>query len=117
MAEYIWNLIVSALKYLAGWFLDILVWVFEWLYGLVSGFLQWLYELVGGVLVTALEAMADVMPSGVVETVLEAYEWLEYINAWIPIKYGLALLAAYFALTALMAVVRWVMRIIPGLGG
>ena len=117
MLAYIRDLIWSALKYVASWLLDLLVWVFEWVYGLVSECLQWLYDLCGEMLIAALNAVAEVMPDGLVDVVLETYEWLEYIDGWVPVKYGIGLLLAYFSIMVILTVIRWVFRLIPGLGG
>lgn len=117
MLGYIGDLILRGLKHIAGWLLDLFVWFFEWMYSVVSEFLQWLFDLMGEVALSVLEGLSGIMPEGLVDAITGTYEWLKYVDDWVPIKFGLGLLCAYFAIMVALAVLRWVLRLIPGLGG
>lgn len=103
MGVGIWDLI----RNLGRWLLDLLVWLFEWLYGLASECLQWLYDRSVDLVLALLATVAEYVPDGLVDTVTAVFEWLVYINEWVPIKYGIGLLVAYYALYAVLIVYRF----------
>lgn len=97
---------------LAKWLLDLFLWVFGWLYALVSEILQWLYDRALDLLITALEAVGEYVPDDVMDVVVATFEWLEYINDWVPIKYGIGLLVAYYSIFLVLRVMRFMKSLI-----
>lgn len=110
--KYLW----SILEKIAGFFLDLLTWLVEFLYFILSSIYEFFITFFGEILLTLLNAFGEHIPTGLIDNVLTVYEWLEYINKWVPIEYGIKLLLAYFTITLLFSVYKFVRSLIPGLG-
>ena len=117
MLESIFKFFWDFLKRIAGYLADIVLWLVEFLYSLVNGILDFLLVTFADLVVDALEAVKPHVPDDLVSSIVAMYEWLEYIDEWIPISFGIKLLIAYFAIMFVLIVIRWILRLIPGMGG
>lgn len=112
-----WERLKEAFEWLAdtlsGWLLDLLVWVIEFLYSMCNDFLSWLFGFEGDMLEKALEKVAGHIPDNLIENILSAYGWLEYINNYVPVKLAITLFIAYFAMYVVISTYRLIRSLIP----
>lgn len=113
IVDAIWTL----LKTLGGWLLDLLFWVLEFVFDIANMFFGWIVDLVVGLAKSVFNAIADKLPAGLVETVTDAYAWLEYIDEWFPLSFGIKLFVAYYAIKLTLNVIKWVLKAIPTVWG
>lgn len=116
MFDWILEAIWSAVRKFAEWITTVFVWVWEWLYSFVNEFLGWLFESSAEYLQEIIQSIKPHIPAGVVENIVSAYDWLQYINDWVPVKYAITLFLAYFAIKYVLVVGRWVKSCIPFIG-
>lgn len=116
MWESLWEALKWCIAQLAGWFLDLLLWVVEFVYEIANEFLSWLYKLVGEQAIALLKAVKPYVPDDLMSNIVGAYEWLEYINGFLAIKLGITLLVAYYAIYAVIAIYRFIKSFIPFIG-
>lgn len=116
MWKWIKDAIVWAVEKLAGWLLDLFLWLFEWVYEVVNVFLSWLFNFAGEALLAVFTKLGEYIPAGLVDNITDAYVWLEYINNYIPVKLGITLLIAYYAIYLVVTIYRTVKSFIPFIG-
>ena len=116
MFEAIWEAIKRLLKTLCGWLLDLLLWVVEFVYELVNEFMTWIYSFVGEKLLALLKLVKPHIPGDLVDNILGAYQWLEYINEYLPVKLSISLLVAYYSIYLIVTIYRFVKSWIPFVG-
>ncbi len=98
---------------LAEYFLDLFVWFFEFVFGILNFLFEFLSEFASGLAVEGLEAAAKHVPEDLFDTILASYEWLRYIDGWVPVTYSLVLLVAFYALAIAMYIARFLISLIP----
>ncbi len=105
--------IINILATLSGYALDFLVWILEYVFWLFDTLLRFLWELARPVIASALTAAASHLPSGLVNTIADAYAWFQYVNEWIPIQYAIGLFMAYYSLASTLYCFRVFMSFFP----
>lgn len=108
-----WDWIKRTFDTLAGYFIDLLVWLLEFVFWIFDTMSRFLWGLVLSLLNSAFDAVRQEMPQGVVDTITASYAWLGYINDWVPLQYGITLFVAYYAIAGLLYVFRIVISLIP----
>ena len=110
---YIWDFLKSVFETFAQYFLDLFVWFFEFVYEILNTIFEFFIEIVTDLAVAVLEKIAPYIPENVLETITASYEWLKYINEWVPVTYGLSLFVAYYSIAVAMYVARFLVSLLP----
>lgn len=90
------------LDYLKSWF----AWLIDWLKGLILA-----------VLLPVLRELGQLIPPEWHDGIATAISWLGYIDTWVPLAFGIKLLVAYYAIKAVLIVIKYVLKAIPGVWG
>lgn len=117
MFEWIVDAIWTLLKTLGGWFLDLLFWCLEFVFELVNMFLDWILDLGVGLILMVLETLGGKLPSGIENTMKDAFLWLVYVDEWFPLSFGIKLLIAYYGIKLVLNITKWVLKAIPTVWG
>ena len=116
MWESLWEALNWLITTFGGWLLDMLMWVIEYVYELVNEFLSWLYSYVGEMAISFLNRIKPHIPGNLIDNILGAYQWLEYINEYVPVKLSISLLVAYYGIYLIITIYRFVKSWIPFIG-
>lgn len=108
-----WAWIKDTFDTLAKYFLDLFVWLIEFVFWIFDTVSRFLWELIVSLIKTMFDAVSEKMPAGVVEAITDSYVWLEYINEWVPIQFGITLFVAYYTIAALVYVFRLLISLLP----
>lgn len=116
MLDYLKDLLWDALKKFGGWFLDLFLWLWELAYTHVNEFFDWFFNFCGDKLLDLLDRIAPYIPDGLADTITDTYQWLEYINEWVPVSFAIKLTVAYFAIVLLVIGFRYLRSLLFGSG-
>ncbi len=103
----------NVLGKLAQYAIDFLVWLLEFVFWIFDALIRFLWELARPVVDACLDAVASKLPTGLIDAIVAAYAWFQYVNEWIPIKYGITLFLAYYALASALYIFRVFLSFFP----
>ncbi len=94
----VWNQLLGGFRGLFQWLLDYII-------GTGTNVLGWVIDELDGMIPEA--ANLDL-------TVLTPY--VAAVNAWVPLDLGVTLCGTYISIYAFVAGIKWLLKLIPGLG-
>ena len=106
----------STYNKIAEYVIDLFIWLYEYVFYIINTFLDWMLNLLADLLVAAIESISPYLPSGLIETIMDSFAYLQYINGWVPVKLAIQLTIAYYAIALVLGVFRFVLSLIPGVG-
>ncbi len=108
--------VFSIFEKIAEYFLDLFMWFFEFLFWLFDSLLRFMWDLARPLVIACLEAGAEHLPDGWIETIVDGYFWFQYINEWVPVDYAIKLFIAYYSIATAFYVTRVSLTFILPLG-
>jgi hypothetical protein len=105
------------LSQLGKWFLDLLLWLLEWIFEIVNMFFEWIVGFTVDLLEEFIDLVAPHIPANLSGVISDVFMYLSYIEPWFPVKFGLSLFIAYYGAKFVLLVVKWILKLIPGIWG
>lgn len=83
----------------------------------LMAFVEWLFCWVVTLVAAAIEAVIAAIPDDWVPALDGLAYWTGLVNEWVALDYAAGILAGYFVFVVALIIIRWLLKIIPGLGG
>ena len=84
---------------------------------------QWIWEMVLSILhplwapvANAVDALCVLIASGLASWNSVVGPYLNVVNAWVPLDFGINCLIAYYSYLAILVGFRWILKFIPTIG-
>lgn len=114
MWDWIKGMVWSALKALAKLALDVFLAFWQWVYDFLNESWDYVVEKVGDGIVELITELGKLLPSDSIDNILKTYQWLEYIDSWVPLKFGIGLLVTYYSMALIKKVGKYFLSIVFG---
>ncbi len=111
-----WDVVKEALKKAFGWFFEAIAWLAAFLYTLVNEILTFIFELCSELFLEAIHQLDRYIPGELESTITATFEWLQYIEAWIPVSYAFKLVIAFYGIWLILGLYRTLKSFIPFIG-
>ena len=82
----------------------------------LSGFWDWLVESVDTIFSALLDHLFAAIPEQFQADAASYGQYIEVANAWVPLDYGITLLGIYYTFLSVFVVIKFVLKLIPGVG-
>ena len=79
-------------------------------------FWEWLSNSIKAMIETGLGYLLEMIPADWQANIEPMKVWAEVANAWVPLDYGLTLLAVYYTFLAVFVTVKFILKLIPTVG-
>lgn len=82
----------------------------------LEAFWSWLTDSVDGIFDSLLDYLFAAIPDAFQADASTYRQYIEVANVWVPLDYGITLLGAYYTFLSVFVVIKFVLKIIPGIG-
>ena len=82
----------------------------------LTAFWEWLSNSIKDLVDTGLGFLLEMVPADWQANLEPMKVWIEVANSWVPLDYGITLLAVYYTFVAVFVTVKFVLKLIPTVG-
>ncbi|MCC8164896.1 MAG: hypothetical protein LIQ31_01785 [Planctomycetes bacterium] len=111
-----WDMAKEFLKSVFGWLFEAIAWFAVFIYHLFNELLSFLYGLCGDLFLEAIHQIDRYVPGDLEISIKASFEWLQYIEAWVPVSFAFKLVVAFYGIWLILGLYRTLKSFIPFIG-